>query len=161
NMPGMKKAAPRSAANCQDIETQIYDGLSGTVVVGDDRMLLPPALRNVTARTLVLKDMQITNANHIVANTASYSIDSAAPRVRLVNGQLRPVLTVHPGQTELWRLANEGADIFYRLKLHGYTFTVIGQDGSPVSNVTAVNTLNLPPGKRWDVLVTAGPRPGN
>jgi FtsP/CotA-like multicopper oxidase with cupredoxin domain len=159
NMPGMTvKAVP--AANCQDNETQVYDGLSGTIIVGDDRTLLPPALRHVTARTLVLKDMQITGTDHIVANTSRYSISSSNPTVRLVNGQLKPVLIMRPGQTEMWRLANEGADIFYNLRLPGYTFTVIGQDGYPVSKVTTVSTLDLPPAKRWDVLVTASARPG-
>jgi suppressor of ftsI len=160
NMPGMTvKAVP--AANCQDNETQIYDGLSGTIIVGDDRTLLPPALQHVTARTLVLKDMQITGTDHIVANTSRYSISSSNPTVRLVNGQLKPVLIMRPGQTEMWRLANEGADIFYNLRLPGYTFTVIGQDGYPVSKVTTVSTLDLPPAKRWDVLVTASARPGS
>jgi FtsP/CotA-like multicopper oxidase with cupredoxin domain len=158
-MPGMTtKAAP--AAHCQDIETQIYNGLSGTIIVGDDRSLLPRALRGVTTRTLALKDMQITPSGHIVANTASYSIASSNPTVRLVNGQLQPVLTMRPGQTELWRIGNEGADIFYNLKLPGYRFTVVGQDGYPVAKVTTAGTLGLPPGKRWDVLVTAGPHPG-
>jgi hypothetical protein len=64
----------------QDIETQIYDGLSGTIIVGDDRTLLSPALRNVTARTLVLKDMQITNSSHIVAITSRSSPSTASPR---------------------------------------------------------------------------------
>jgi suppressor of ftsI len=158
-MPGMAtKAAP--APGCQDIETQIYDGLSGTIIVGDDRTLLPPALRHVTTRTLVLKDMQITASSHIVANTASYSILSDSPAVRLVNGQLRPVLAMRPGQTELWRIANEGADIFYDLTIPGYTFTIVGQDGYPAAKVATARALVLPPAKRWDVLVTAAARPG-
>ncbi len=159
SMPGMTtKAAPAPA--CQDIETQIYDGLSGTIIVGDDRSLLPPALSNVTTQTLALKDMQVTASGHIVANTASYSIASSNPTVRLVNGQLRPVVTMRPGQTELWRIANEGADIWYNLRLAGYAFTIVGQDGYPAAKVITAGTLLLPPAKRWDVLVTAGTHPG-
>jgi FtsP/CotA-like multicopper oxidase with cupredoxin domain len=159
SMPGMSSmAAP--APDCQDIETQIYDGLSGTIIMGDDRSVLPSALSRVTTRTLVLKDMQITASGHIAANTANYSISSSNPTVRLVNGQLRPVLTMRPGQTELWRIANEGADIFYDLRLPGYRFTVVGQDGYPVAKVSTAGTLVLPPAKRWDVLVTASTHPG-
>jgi suppressor of ftsI len=157
SMPGMTA----TAADCQDTETQVYDGLSGTIIVGDDRTLLPPALRGITARTLVLKDTQITSSGHIVANSPSYSILSDNPTVRLVNGQFQPVLTMRPGQTELWRLSNEGADILYNLKLPGYKFTIIGQDGYPVARVTTANTLILPPAKRWDVLVTASAHPGS
>jgi hypothetical protein len=36
----------------------------------------------------------------------------------------------------------------------------VGQDGYPAADVTTAGTLDLPPGKRWDVLVTAGPHPG-
>lgn len=128
--------------------------------MGDDRTLLPPDLQHVPVKTLVLKDMQITPSDHIVANSSTYAINSDNPTVRLVDGELRPVLTMRPGQTELWRIANEGADIFYDLRLPGYRFTVVGQDGYPVAQVTTADTLNLPPAKRWDVLVTAGPHPG-
>ena len=158
-MPGMPSTSPRSSS-CADIESQIFAGLSGTIIVGDDRSLLPPGLRHITAHTLVFKDLQIDKAGHILQNAGDISIDSDLPTVRLVNGELRPVLTMRPGQTELWRLSNEGADIFYKLRLDGYRFTVIGQDGYPSALVTTANTLLLPPAKRYDVLVTAGADPG-
>jgi FtsP/CotA-like multicopper oxidase with cupredoxin domain len=156
-MSGQAESAT-AATGCQDTETQVYDGLAGTIIVGDDRALLPPPLRHVATRTLVLKDMQITGSGHIVANGPGYSIRSDNPTVRLVNGQLQPVLDLRPGETELWRIANEGSDIFYGLELPGYAFTVVGQDGYPVAAVTRAATLYLPPAKRWDVLVTAGGR---
>ncbi|MDH6574420.1 multicopper oxidase family protein [Kitasatospora sp. MAP5-34] len=143
-----------------DVENQIFAGLSGALVVGDDRTLLPPALRHITAHTLVLKDVQIDPSGHIVQNTGSTSINSNNPTVRLVNGQLRPVLSMKPGETQLWRLVNAGADIFYQPHLDGYHFTVIGEDGTPVSRMTTPDTLLLPPGKRYDVLVTANSKPG-
>src|SRR3984957_16936575 len=115
-------ASATAATGCQDVETQIYDGLAGTIMVGDDRALLPQPLRHVTTRTLVLRDMQITSSGRVVANTPGYSILSDNPTVRLVNGQLQPVLDMRPGQTELWRIANEGADIFYDLRLPGSVF---------------------------------------
>jgi FtsP/CotA-like multicopper oxidase with cupredoxin domain len=65
------------------------------------------------------------------------------------------------GETQLWRLVNAGADIFYDLQLDGYKFTVVGEDGHPVANITTANDLVLPPAKRYDVLVTAGPDHGD
>ena len=143
-----------------DVENQIFAGLSGALVVGDDRSLLPPALAHITAHTVVLKDVQIDPAGHIVQNSASTSINSNNPTVRLVNGLLRPAMTIRPGETQLWRLVNAGADIFYQLQLDGYSFTVIGEDGRPVAQVRTAGTLLLPPGKRYDVLVTAALHPG-
>ncbi|MCC9306203.1 multicopper oxidase family protein [Kitasatospora sp. RB6PN24] len=143
-----------------DVEDQIFAGLSGALIVGDDRTLLPRDLRNITTHTLVLKDAQIDATGHIPQNTGGNSIDSNAPTVRLVNSQLRPVLTMKPNETQLWRLVNAGADIFYQLQLDGYSFTVIGEDGTPVAQTTTPSILLLPPGKRYDVLVTANCTPG-
>ncbi|MEZ0110286.1 FtsP/CotA-like multicopper oxidase with cupredoxin domain [Catenulispora sp. EB89] len=143
-----------------DVENQIFAGLSGAMVVGDDRTLLPAAYHGVEAHTFVFKDAQIDSGGHIVQNTATTSIDSNAPTVRLVNGQLRPTLTLRPNQTQLWRLANAGADIFYQLQLDGYHFTVVGEDGVPVARTRTADTLLLPPGKRYDVLVTANANAG-
>ncbi|MDH6142829.1 MULTISPECIES: multicopper oxidase family protein [Kitasatospora] len=139
-----------------DVENQIFAGLSGALIVGDDRTLLPKGLQSVTAHTMVLKDVQLDADNHI----AQGGIVSNNPTVRLVNGQLRPVLTMRPDETQLWRLVNAGADIFYQLRLDGYRFTVIGEDGTPVARVSTPDTLLLPPGKRYDVLVTAGAKAG-
>jgi len=156
-MPGMESSAPppSSGGPCSDVESQLFAGLAGTIVVGDDRSLLPSDLRDITAHTVVLKDVQIDPSNQIIQNAGSTSIDSNAPTVRLVNGLLDPVLSMRPAETQLWRLANEGADIFYDLQLDGYNFTVIGEDGYPSARVTPAPTLLLPPGKRYDVLVTA------
>ena len=158
-MPGMdmSSGAPFVPG---DVENQIFAGLSGALIVGDDRTLLPARLKDVVAHTFVFKDVQIDGTGHIVQNSATTSINSDSPTVRLVNGQLRPVLTMRPGQTQLWRFINAGADIFYQLNLAGYQFTVIGEDGHPVANVTTADSLLLPPAKRYDVLVTAGPRDG-
>ena len=56
----MTGTAPTAPKGCQDVETQIYDGLAGTIIVGDDRALLPRPLRHVATRTLALTDMQIS-----------------------------------------------------------------------------------------------------
>lgn len=138
-----------------DVENQVFAGLSGALLVGDDRALFPPTLQHVDAHTMVFKDVQLDTSGHILQNTATTTINSNNPTVRLVNGQLRPVLTTRPGATQLWRLVNAGADIFYQLRLDGSRFNVVGEDGRPVARITRPTTLLLPPGKRYDVLVTA------
>jgi len=160
SMSGRASTSAMASSSCRDVESQIFAGLSGAIVVGDDRSLLPAPLQHVTAHTLVFKDLQVDASGQIVQNAGNSSIDSNAPTVRLVNGQLRPVLTMRPGETQLWRLSNAGADIFYDLHLDGYRFTVIGEDGYPVHQVTTAGSLLLPPGKRYDVLVTGASSPG-
>ncbi|MEY9872560.1 FtsP/CotA-like multicopper oxidase with cupredoxin domain [Streptacidiphilus sp. MAP12-33] len=165
DMPAMAPGSSSTGASSTafmpgDVENQISAGLSGALIVGDDRTLLPPKLRQIATHTMVFKDVQIDASGSLVQNTATTSIDSGAPTVRLVNGQLRPVLSIRPGETQLWRLVNAGADIFYSLHLDGYRFTVVGEDGTPVAKVRTESDLLLPPGKRFDVLVTAGPHAG-
>lgn len=165
SMPGMAGAAALTrespaAFTPAEVENQVFAGLSGALIVGDDRTLLPPSLRHIIAHTFVFKDVQVDKTGHIVQNTPTTSINSNNPTVRLVNGQLRPVLTMRPGSTQLWRLVNAGADIFYQLHLDGYRLRVVGEDGRPVARVTTADTLLLPPAKRYDALVTAAAHPG-
>ena len=155
--PPPNMAAMDMSAGPGDVENQIFAGLSGALIIGDDRSLLPAPLDRVAVHTMVLKDLQIGRAGRVLQNT----INSNAPTVRLVNGQLHPQLNVRPGETQLWRLVNAGADIFYQLRLDGSRFTVIAQDGRPAAHITTADRLLLPPGKRYDVLVTAPTRPGS
>ena len=61
---------------------------------------------------------------------------------------------------QLWRVANIGADIWYDVQLEGQKFVVIGEDGNPVWDVWEADDLVLPPGKRFEILVT-GPDAGD
>jgi len=135
-------------------EEQVIDGLSGLIVVEGEQRLLPRPLRGVTEHVFALKDLQ---AKHGAAVTRN--IDSNAPTTRTVNGQVDPKLTIRPGETQLWRLANISADIWYRLHADGLRFHVVGEDANPVTRVFGARRLLLPPGKRYDVLVRA-PRAG-
>ncbi|MDX6647408.1 MAG: hypothetical protein QOK40_3135, partial [Miltoncostaeaceae bacterium] len=133
-------------------EGQVFAGLSGAIVVEGLRQYLPPALRHVTEHLIALKDFQVRDG--AIPTT---DIDSNAPTTRTVNGQINPTIEMRPGETQLWRLANIGADIFYELELPGRRFHVLAEDANPVSRVWSADTLVLPPGKRYDVLVQAGP----
>jgi len=103
---------------------------------------------------VALKDLQVKDGAIVTSN-----IDSDAPTTRTVNGQVDPVLSVQTNQTQMLRLANIGADIWYRLRLSGSQFRVIAEDANPVAQVWTSDELVLPPGKRFDVLVR-WPQPG-
>jgi suppressor of ftsI len=134
-------------------EEQVFDGLSGLIEVKGLANDLPASMRQLPERYLTLRDVQISGGQII-----STDIDSNAPTTRLVDGQVDPRMTIAPGQTQLWHIANIGADIFYHLSLPGHTFDVIAQDGHPVLHAQQATTLMLPPGKRYDVLVRGGRR---
>jgi FtsP/CotA-like multicopper oxidase with cupredoxin domain len=135
-------------------EEQVFSGLAGVIIVGGLERRLPRALRTVPDHLIALKDLQVRNGAIV-----DEDINSSAPTTRTVNGQLEPVLRVQTNRTQLLRLANISADIWYRLALDGTPFRVIAEDANPVGQVWAARALVLPPGKRYDVLVR-WPRPG-
>ena len=131
------------------VEPQIFGGMSGLIVVKGINSLLPPRLRGIEQHMLALKDFQVEHGKIPQVN-----IDSGAPTTRTVNGHVDPRFTIAPGETQLWRIANIGADIWYDVKLPGIPFVVIGQDANPVWKVWTAKHLVMPPGQRFEVLVT-------
>jgi FtsP/CotA-like multicopper oxidase with cupredoxin domain len=135
------------------VEEQVFGGMSGAIVVEGLRERLG-GLSGVTERIMELKDLQIDRDGRIPS-----AIDSDAPTVRTVNGQVRPTVAMRPGEVQLWRIANVGADIWYRLVLRGHALYQVAEDGNPLRATWRRRVILLPPGKRAEVLVRAG-RPG-
>ena len=135
-------------------EEQVFSGLAGTLIVNGLTQRLPAALQDVPERLLSLRDLQLQGGSIVTKN-----INSDAPTTRTVNGLVNPVIDAAPGQTMLLRLGDMSADIWYRLKLDGATFTVLAEDANPLGAVETRDELLLPPGKRFDVLVRWA-RPG-
>lgn len=137
-------------------EEQVMGGMSGLLVVEGLEDRLPASLKGIRERQLAIRDVQ-HKGDSIVMDAAD--IDPSKPTTRLVNGQLDPRIELASGETQLWRIANVGADLFYDVALDGHRFHVLAEDGSPVWQVTRPDHLVLPPGKRFDVLVQGG-KPG-
>ncbi|WP_345655575.1 multicopper oxidase family protein [Streptomyces siamensis] len=133
---------------------QTAGGMAGLVVVDGLDDHLPAPLRGITERVVALKDFQLVGDRIKTAH-----LKMGAPTTRTVNGQLNPRIRIRPGETQLWRLANVGANIFYKVALPGTKFHVVAQDGYPVNKVYAVDSLVIPAGARYDVLVQ-GPAAG-
>ncbi|MEV7185173.1 multicopper oxidase family protein [Kitasatospora sp. NPDC093102] len=131
---------------------QVAGGESGIIIVDGLQQYLPRPLRHITEHVVALKDDQVEGDS---VKTDNLSI--GAPTNRTVNGQQHPVISIRPGETQLWRLANIGANIYYKLHLPGRTFHVIAQDGYPVGRVYSADSLVIPAGSRFDVLVQGGP----
>lgn len=129
-------------------EAQVFGGLAALLIVDGLTDLLPPELHGIKEQTVALKDYQAVNGAILTQN-----IDSNAPTTRTVNGAVNPTMTLDAGETQLWRLANIGADIYYELQLDGHQFHVLTVDGNPVWRIDAIDSLVLPPGQRLDVLV--------
>jgi suppressor of ftsI len=133
------------------VEEQVFGGLSGMIYMEGLEALLPAELRNIEQKFLGLKDFQLTKGNTI----PSRDIDSNAPTTRTINGQVQPIIKLRPNETQLWHIGNIGADIFYDLVASGLEVTIIAEDGNPFDRPLRAESLYMPPGKRFDVLVKA------
>lgn len=126
-------------------EGQVFGGMSGVALIGSPEV--PEEVDVAADRVLALKDFQVKDGEIPLEG-----IDSGAPTTRTVNGLLEPHIEAAPGSIELWHLANIGADIFYKVELAEHEFYVLTEDGNP-SGMSPQQSLILPPGKRFDVLV--------
>ena len=146
--PGLYWYHPHPHGHSDD---QVRNGMSGALIV--DGLLDPfPALRAVKERLLLLKDVQIDGGRVVHLGIGAHAI-------RTVNGLINPTLVLHPGETELWRIGNVGADLYYQLSLDGLPFYEVARDGHRVSRLVPKRQLLLEPGAREEVLVQA-PGPG-
>jgi suppressor of ftsI len=134
------------------VNREIAGGLSGGIIVGD--ILAPfPGLRGITEHVMLLKDLKVRH--HVVV----LDPDPSGPTLRTINGLLQPRIDIRPGELQFWRIANIGANIFYRLRLTRHVFGVIGQDGRRKNQIVSTRELVIPPGARYEVLVR-GAKPG-
>jgi FtsP/CotA-like multicopper oxidase with cupredoxin domain len=147
--PGLYWYHPHPHGHSDD---QVRNGMSGALIV--DGLLDPfPALRAVQERLLLLKDVQIEHRRVVHLGIGAHT-------VRTVNGLINPTLVLHPGETELWRIGNVGADLYYQLTLDGLPFYEVARDGHRLSRLVPKRELLLEPGAREEVLVQA-PGPGS
>jgi suppressor of ftsI len=129
-------------------DVQVRNGMSGAIII--DGLLDPfPTLRHVRERLLLLKDLQTENEQFKVLGIGKST-------TRTVDGMVKPTIVMRPGETELWRIANIGADLYYELSLDGHHFEIVARDGHRRARLTQLDTLTLSPGARAEVLVTAG-----
>lgn len=138
------------------VEEQVFGGMAGYLYVRGLKKYLPKQDRNLTERFISLKDFQVNKQNTIPAE----NIDSAAPTNRTVNGLVNPIMSMKPGETQMWHLGNLSADIWYKIALPGWKFTVVGEDSNPVHKPWVADKLIMPPAKRFDLIVTAPQTPG-
>ncbi len=87
-----------------------------------------------------------------------------------LNGQVNPKITIKPGEVQLWRMANVGADKYMNIALEETNmqnpafanpnnkpnFYVLARDADFVEQVVPTNSVLLPPSSRVEVLVVGG-----
>jgi FtsP/CotA-like multicopper oxidase with cupredoxin domain len=151
---------------------EVTRGLAGLFYIGDSRKDLPKRFRKIKTRSIALKDVQtvpVPNTSE-VAVPPTWKIDPALdftkPTQRTVNGLVNPKMTIRPGETQMWRILNASAGVWYKVVLADAAnesaldrFTVVAQDGNSLRHAVKQTTLLIPNGARFDILVH-GPASG-
>ena len=131
-------------------ERQLMGGLSGTLVIEGFQDEVP-ATKPLFERLMALKEFSPSGKGTL--NKVPKPVNGT---IQTINGQLAPRIDIQPGETQLWRLSDQTANTYFRLRLEGHDMTLIGRDARPVLHAETVNELMIGPSERMDVLVTAG-----
>jgi FtsP/CotA-like multicopper oxidase with cupredoxin domain len=129
---------------------QVGRGLAGAIIVRNDIENDIPVLKNSAERLLVLQ-RPATDDQPSSARSQSY----------LVNGLTNPIMSIAPGETQRWRIANASEGSRITFSVNGpdgkpVTFYPIGFDGVPLPAVGAgVTASAMGPGNRVEILVRA------
>jgi suppressor of ftsI len=131
------------------LDQQLFSGLAGLIVVGNVDGGFPE-FSGLAQRVMSLKNTEIGSDGML---TAPPPPGIQTQQLFTINGQLNPTLTMAPGESQVWSIANTGNDSFYDIRLDAHKLYVIGEDGEPLQHVRAVDSLVMPPGKRYTFIV--------
>ena len=129
---------------------QVWAGLSGLLIVEGGASLLPQ-VRGLRKHSIALREGGLGPDGA----WADYTTLSPDDTQLYVNGMLNPRITIRPGETQFWQIGNIGVATYYALGLDDHEFTVVEEDGAMVWRTWQTDTLIMPPGKRYGILVTA------
>ena len=152
--------------------------MAGALIVDDDPARIPAALRdaNKGEKVLILQTTLYDTNGELDHITALFPGDPSqcsdpgnagtwecAKRLVTINGQIRPVITMHPGEIQRWRIINSAYRQSFNLSLEGHVLHEIALDGLYLDHIDdwpAGTSIELQPGYRSDLLVQASRTPG-
>lgn len=147
------------------VTNQVFGGMAGPIIVEGDFDKLP-GIAGVPERMLMLQATQLDTTGNVIdiTNVAPAGAPGAAPGgpasqknyLRMVNGQINPTMTIRPGETQRWRIANAAANITFRLHLDGHQLHQIAKDGHSLNATWSRDEIALAPGERAEVLIQGG-----
>ena len=145
---------------------QVYGGLAGLLQIGDPLDPWPQYVGQYTEQLLSLTASvmiePVTRELQDAIPSASYAISDAPEGYgtwrNYVNGQFLPTLTIRPGETQIWTMANVGRNGGFNLGLTdvagknawgtpaaaGSAVTLLGYDGNSNSAMPIATTLATP-----------------
>lgn len=151
--PGIYWYHPHCHGNTAE---QTTAGLTGAIIIqgGLDNI---DGIAGLTDRILYVQGSQYDGNGNMVP----FDQQSVATRLHTINAQYQPTISIQPGETQRWRIANACSDDFLLLQLQGHTMYEIAKDGNPCKSVVPVDQVLLGPAERVEVLIQASSTPGS
>jgi FtsP/CotA-like multicopper oxidase with cupredoxin domain len=120
-----------------------------------------PQIKAAADQIFVLQQISYNQDGKIVDENAMYDDWERTGENTMVNGQLVPLIQMHEGEVQRWRLIHAGVDQSLYLNTTGGPLYEIATDGNALGRIdTWHKNLELEPGYRSDVLFKAPMRPG-
>ena len=146
---------------------QALDGMSGAIVIeGMERYY--PEVRNLREQVLVVRGESIEHDAE--APNLLRRVDAQPPlcgsesgetdRIFTVNGEVRPAISINPGERQFWRIVNASADRYMDLQLDTQKLEIVALDGMPLAYHDSKNPTKIvehalvPPAGRLEAIVT-------
>jgi len=143
-------------------EGQVQGGATGALIV-EGLQNVNPSLAGLTERTFVLRDQLLPNSELDDANIPSWDLSINYVPVTYP-GYTPAIIQTNPGQQELWRVANTGADTIFNLQyiVNGTAqpVQIVAIDGYPIAagssgqQSESETSILLPPGSRAEFVIT-------
>jgi FtsP/CotA-like multicopper oxidase with cupredoxin domain len=138
-------------------EGQVQGGATGAIIV-EGIQQANPSLVGLPEQTFVLRDLLVPLSEQSAPNVPAW--DLSLNNVPVSFPAYSPaVVTVSPGQQQLWRVLNSAADTILNLQYvvggTAQNVTVVAIDGVPITGGSIQETsMLLPPGSRAEFVVT-------
>lgn len=123
------------------VAPQVMSGLSGMILIEGMVSEHYPELSALKERVMLFKDIRLPGS------------PEGAPLTKTVNGQLNPVVHMQPGEWQIWRAGNLGANAFLDLSVSGQHIWTLDRDGNLLDKPQRVTSEFLVPGARATLVV--------
>ena len=138
---------------------QNFKGQMGFILIEGDIDEIP-GIAGLPERSLALMRTVIGSDGHTIDAVPDRPDNPPNRGPVLVNGSLRPIMFISPGETQRWRLLNGSVSSLWTIQIEGHPMTLIAQDGNTLANAVTLDTLNIATAQRRDILVQGNARPG-
>jgi FtsP/CotA-like multicopper oxidase with cupredoxin domain len=142
---------------------QVGNGMAGALIIEGDIDEVPE-IRAAKERLFVFQqipfNMDIPRRTVECKNILEwFPLRNTEPHITTINGQVKPVITMQPGEIQRWRFIHAGVKEKLRIGFHEHKLYVIAYDGITSGYMAEKDFVELFPGERADVLVQASDTP--